>query len=82
MNLALLTLKTFKSEYKSIGWLHDLPLVERDDKIWKKAFWILDGVTMEGQITHKYAKGDICLAILYIAICVESMILRSKERDL
>lgn len=68
MTLVLFTLKTFKAEYKNIGWLNDLPVVERDDFLWKKVFWILDGVTMEGVMVHKYLKSDICLAILYTAI--------------
>jgi hypothetical protein len=70
MNLALLTLKTFKTEYKNIGWLNDLPVLEKDDSLWKKVFWILDGVTMEGVMVHKYGKSDICLGILYAAISV------------
>ena len=68
MTLALLTLKTFKSEYKNIGWLNDLPIVKNDDPLWKKVFWVLDGVTMEGVMAHKYGKSDISLGILYTTI--------------
>ena len=70
MNLAVLTLRTFKSEYKNIGWLNDLPTVEKNDRVWKKIFWILDGVTMEGIMALKYGKSDICLSILYISIII------------
>lgn len=69
----MLTLRTFKSEYKHIGWLNDLPYVERDDQVWKKIFWILDGVTIQGVMVHKYGKSDICLAILYVAILAETI---------
>lgn len=68
MTLVLLTIKSFKSEYKNISWINFLPIVEKDSEIYRRLFWILDGVTMEGVLTHKYGKDDICLAILYIAM--------------
>jgi hypothetical protein len=70
MTLALLTLKSFKNEYRNIGWLNDLPMVEKDSSLFKNIFWILDGVTIEGVILHKYGKSDISLCILYAAILV------------
>lgn len=54
MSLLLFMVKSFKSLYNNISWVNDLPQIKKDDSIYAKLFWILDGVIMEGSLFKHY----------------------------